>query len=249
MGKQIDQMPPPTSEELTAAHVEQVLRFLGGEEKARHLMRFFKTGKGEYGEGDLFLGVVVPDSRKVARAFRLMPLPEVRLLLLSPYHECRLVALLILIEQYKKAGAPARQALVDFYLLHTHRINNWDLVDVSVCPLLGAHLMEGDRSLLYRLAESSMLWEQRISIVTTLAFVRKGDLDDALQLAEKLLYHEHDLMRKAVGWVLREVGKKDRSRLCAFLDRYADSMPRTSLRYAIEHFEEGQRQYYMRLGK
>lgn len=233
----------------TAKEIENTLQFLGNEEKAKHLMRFFKTGKGQYGEGDLFLGIVVPESRKVAKAYQATPIDEIKKLIQSPFHECRLVALMILIEQYKKASDAYREEIVQFYLAHTIYINNWDLVDLSADKILGAYLKERNRDLLYQLAKSSLLWEQRISIVTTLAFVRKGDLDDALQLARALVYHEHDLMRKAVGWVLREVGKKDRERLCLFLAEFAATMPRTALRYAIEHFDESKRQYYMNLAK
>ncbi len=233
----------------TAKEIENALQFLGNPEKATHLMRFFKTGKGQYGEGDLFLGIVVPESRKVAKAYKATPISEIQKLIHSPFHECRLVALMILIEQYKKADEAYQEEIVQFYLSNTTRINNWDLVDLSADKILGAYLKERNRDLLYQLAKSSLLWEQRISIVTTLAFVRKGDLGDALQLARILVYHEHDLMRKAVGWVLREVGKKDRERLCQFLDEFAATMPRTALRYAIEHFDESKRYYYMNLAK
>ena len=195
------------------------------------------------------LGIVEPESHKVAKAYTATTISESQKLLHAPYHECRLVALMILIEQYKKADEAYQEEIVQFYLSNTTRINNWDLVDLSADKILGAYLKERNRDLLYQLAKSSLLWEQRISIVTTLAFVRKGDLGDALQLARILVYHEHDLMRKAVGWVLREVGKKDRERLCQFLDEFAATMPRTALRYAIEHFDESKRYYYMNLAK
>jgi 3-methyladenine DNA glycosylase AlkD len=228
----------------------QQLRSLGTEEKRRILSRFFKTGEGQYGEGDRFLGVVVPLTRQVVKQYREAPLPVVEELLESEWHECRLCALLILVEQYRRAKMPSRrEELHTFYLAHTARINSWDLVDMTAPCLMGEHLLTHSRTILDDLVRSPLLWEQRIAVVGTLGLIRHGEYLDTLRLAEYFAAPErrplHDLMQKAVGWMLREVGKRDRSLLEQFLKVYAVTMPRTMLRYAIEKFSEEERRKWM----
>lgn len=213
------------------------------------LSRFFKTGPGQYGEGDRFLGITVPVTRSVVKRFwRETSFPELEECIGSEYHELRLAALLALVEIFSHArkDAAQQQRCVDFYLAHTDRINNWDLVDLSCYPLLGQWLLDKDRTLLYELARcGKSIWEQRIGIVSTMTFIRHGELSDTFAIADILLHHPHDLIQKATGWLLREAGKRDRTSLEAFLDpRYKD-MPRTMLRYAIEKFPEAERQRYL----
>ena len=236
---------------MTAAFVLSELQSIGSLEKAVHLSRFFKTGPGQYGEGDRFLGVMVPYSRAIAKANKAMPLEEVQLLLESPWHEARLCALLILVYRFKerKITEEEREQIYSFYIKNARRCNNWDLVDLSCRDIVGEYLVDKDRSILYRLADSENLWEQRIAIVATWAFIRRLDFNDTLALAERLMAHKHDLMHKAVGWMLREVGKKDRETLTNFLERNATQLPRTTLRYAIEHYPESQRQYFLKMKK
>lgn len=230
---------------MTATFILQELLSVANPEKASFLQRFFKTGEGQYAEGDLFLGLVVPLTRSIAKANKNTPLSEIELLIQSKYHEARLCALLILVEQFKKANELQRGVLYDFYLNHIAYINNWDLVDISCPYIVGNYLLDKDRSRLYELAESKHLWSQRIAVVSTIAFIRKGEFLDTFAFAGKLLNHEHDLMHKAIGWMLREVGKKDRAALTDFLERNASLMPRTSLRYAIEHYPETDRKSFL----
>jgi 3-methyladenine DNA glycosylase AlkD len=230
---------------MTAKDIQTHLRSLGNPKDAAFLAGFFKTGPGQYGEGDLFIGVRVPVIRKVAKDFKELPLPEVEYLLHSPIHEERLAALVILVMQAAKADAKTRKALYDFYLANTKFINNWDLVDVSAPQIVGAYLAEKSRKPLYRLAKSAWLWDRRISILATFHFIRGGDCGDTLQIAEMLLADREDLMHKAVGWMLREVGKRDAVILEGFLGQHCRVMPRTMLRYAIERFPEEKRRAYM----
>lgn len=230
---------------MTAEFILNELRSIANPEKAAFLQRFFKTGKGQYAEGDVFLGIVNPLTRNVAKANKQTPLPELQKLIESPYHEARLAALVIVTEQFKKASSEKRKELFDFYLRNTAHINNWDLVDVTCPHVVGLYLLDKDRSVLYELAKSPMLWEQRIAMVSTAAFIRRKEYDDALAIAEMLLPHTHDLIHKAVGWMLREVGKRDKDTLTGFLERHAPHMPRTALRYAIEHFPPEERKYFM----
>ena len=234
----------------TAAQVERILKSLGTPERAKSSAWFFKTGVGQYGHGDVFAGVTVPEQRKVARQFRDLPLAEIDKLLANKIHECRLTALLVLVGQYQKADATACERIVQFYLAHTSRINNWDLVDSSASYILGLHLLYADekkRKILYRLAKSKDLWERRIAIIATLAFiVRANDYADTLALAELLLSDTHDLIHKATGWMLREVGKRSPETLRGFLRTRANQMPRTMLRYAIERFPEGERKGWLK---
>lgn len=232
---------------MLASEIISQLKKAGNPEKAAHLSRFFKTGKGEYGEGDLFLGVTVPEQRTIAKKYRETDHTVLHELLLSPYHEVRLTGLLILVEQFTKHKEPAyRQCCVDFYLAHTSRINNWDLVDLTCYKIVGVWLTDKDRQLLYQLAASQNMWKQRISIVSCMHFVRQGDFKDCIAISDRLLGHHHDLIHKAVGWLLRETGKKDRTTLTEFLATHYTRMPRTMLRYAIEHFPEEERKYYLK---
>lgn len=217
------------------------LRSLGNEEKRRVLSGFFKTGKGEYGEGDMFFGIPVPLTRGVAKRHKTADMATVKALLDSEWHEARLCALLILVEKMKKADADSAKDIVETYLASTARINNWDLVDLSASYIVGAYLLDKPRDLLYRLADSPLLWDNRIAMVSTYAFIKKGDLDDTFALALRLINHPHELMHKAVGWMLREAGKRDMARLSAFVDAHWHEMPRTMLRYAIEKYPEAER--------
>ena len=214
--------------------------------KLEYLPGFFKTGKGQYGEGDKFLGVVVPNTRIVAKRHKDIPFEVMAELLQSEWHECRLCALLMMVERFKKSDEKEREAIYRFYLSQTERINNWDLVDLSAPYIVGEYLRDKSRDDLYRLAESNLLWEQRIAVVATVTLIRNNDFTDILRLAELLLQHKHDLMQKAIGWMLREMGKKDRDLLLQFLDKYRMVMPRTMLRYSIEKLTEAERKYYMK---
>lgn len=219
------------------------LRLLANEEKRRVLTRFFKTGKGEYGEGDRFMGVMVPQIRQVARQYAGIGVSEIGCLLQSEWHEARECGLFILVGKCKKR---VTKEAFDFYLAHTNRINNWDLVDASAPTIVGGYLLDKPRTPLYTLAESSLLWENRIAMVATLMFIRHNDLDTTYDLALKLMHHPHDLMHKATGWMLREAGKKDAERLYDFVEAHRTEMPRTMLRYAIERFDKTTRAYLMR---
>lgn len=214
------------------------------------LARFFKTGPGQYGEGDRFLGIKVPVTRQVVKeCWREMDFAGLEECLRSEYHEARLAGLLALVETFShsKKNQVLQAECVDFYLSHTDRINNWDLVDLSCYPLLGEWLLDKDRTILYDLArKGKTIWEQRIGIVSTMAFVRKGQIEDTFAIADILLHHPLDLIQKAVGWLLREAGKRDESALVAYLDSRYKAMPRTMLRYAIEKFPEAKRQDYLR---
>ena len=210
------------------------------------LSRFFKTGPGQYGEGDKFLGIKVPVTREVVKAcWRETGLQDLEECIASEYHEVRLAALLALVELFRHNKSKQKE-YVDFYLAHTDRINNWDLVDLSCYPLLGAWLLDKDRQLLYDLArDGKTIWEQRIGIVSTMTFIRHGQLQDTFDIADILLHHPHDLIHKAVGWLLREAGKRDKEALVAYLEPRYLTMPRTTLRYAIEKFPEAERTVYL----
>ena len=226
----------------TYSSITQALRALSDEEKKRILPKFFKTGKGEYGEGDRFIGVTVPKVRTVAKAYKESHIDVIDALLESEWHECRLCALLMLIEKYRTNP----EETVRFYLNHTEGINNWDLVDLSAPYILGDYLSDKeDRSVLYDLAASDEMWKQRIAVVSTLMLIRKGQYADTMKLAGMFMHTPHDLMRKAVGWMLREVGKRDEGLLVDFLEKFKREMPRTMLRYAIEKFPPESRRYFM----
>ena len=211
------------------------------------LSRFFKTGPGQYGEGDKFLGIKVPVTREVVKAcWRETGLQDLEECIASEYHEVRLAALLALVELFRHNKSKQKE-YVDFYLAHTDRINNWDLVDLSCYPLLGVWLLDKDRQLLYDLArDGKTIWEQRIGIVSTMTFIRHGQLQDTFDIADILLHHPHDLIHKAVGWLLREAGKRDKEALVKYLEPRYLTMPRTMLRYAIEKFPEAERQQYLK---
>ena len=230
---------------MTATDLQARLRSLGNQQDAAFLSGFFKTGPGQYGEGDVFIGVRVPVIRKVAKDFRGLPLAGVECLLHSPFYEERLAALVILVMQVAKADAKAGKQIYDLYLANTRFINNWDLVDLSAPWIVGAHLADRSRRPLYQLAKSSWLWNRRISMLATFHFIRLGEFNDTLGIAAMLLGDREDLMHKAVGWMLREVGKRDVAVLENFLDWHCQEMPRTMLRYAIERFPEKQRQKYI----
>jgi 3-methyladenine DNA glycosylase AlkD len=209
-------------------------------------MRYFKTGPGQYGEGDRFLGVMVPQTRRVAREFRDLPLAGVVELLRSPWHEERRCALLLLVRRFERGDDDERKELFDLYLGSTAHIDSWDLVDLSAPRIVGAWLQDRSRAPLYRLARSRRLWERRIAILATAHFIARSDFADALALSELLLDDDQDLMHKAVGWMLREVGKRDVGVLEAFLEAHRSRMPRTALRYAIERFPEAKRRRFLR---
>lgn len=230
---------------MTLDNLKSDLQALAAPEKAALLSRYFKTGKGQYGQGDIFLGVMVPGQRRIAKKYSDLSLGNISKLLASRIHEHRLVALLILVNKYKKADEKSKEKIADFYLKHTKHINNWDLVDLSAPNILGDYLFDRDRSVLYRLAQSKNLWERRISVVTTLAFIRRNDFEDILRISEILIDDDHDLIHKAVGWMLREVGKMDLGTEEDFLRKHHRRMPRTMLRYAIERFEEKKRRFYL----
>ena len=228
------------------------LRKLANPKKANILQSFFKTGKGEYGEGDIFLGITVPEQRKVAVRYNLpagkvetLDFRNIQKLLNSKIHEERLVALLILVEQYKKVDEANKNKIFDFYLKNTKRINNWDLVDLSAPKIVGRHLLDKDRSILYKFARSANLWERRIAILATFWFINKLQFSDALKIGEILIKDKHDLIHKAVGWMLREIGKRNQKVEEDFLKKFYKIMPRTMLRYAIERFSEDKRKFFL----
>lgn len=227
---------------MTLTELRRRLKELADPERAKNSAWFFKTGPGQYGEGDVFIGIRVPDLRATAREARELSLADLQDLLDSKIHEERLIALIILVAQYKKTDDPKR---IDFYLKNTHRVNNWDLVDCSAPYLLGQHLLNRDTKILYTLVRSKLLWERRIAIISTFAFIRAGRFEHTVALAEILLTDKEDLMHKAVGWTLREVGKKDQAVLETFLKKHAHHMPRTALRYSIERFPEPLRKKYL----
>lgn len=213
--------------------------------KAKILAGFFKTGEGEYGEGDKFLGVVVPKQRKTAGKYKDLKLVDLQKLLNSKIHEYRLTALFILVSKFEKVDEDGKKEIVDFYLGNTRNINNWDLVDLSAPNILGEYLLVREKGVLYKLAESKNLWERRIAILSTFRFLKNNQFENTLKISEILLSDKHDLIHKAVGWMLREVGKRDIKVLEEFLARNVKKMPRTTLRYAIEKFPEEKRQLYL----
>ena len=239
---------PISTEEIAdiAADIQRELETYADPVKREYLPRFFKTGKGQYGEGDKFLGVVVPNTRQVAKQYKHEPFGVMATLLQSEWHECRLCALLMLVERFKKSDEKGKKEIYDFYLSQTGRINNWDLVDLSAPGIVGEYLKDKPRKDLYRLADSPLLWDQRIAVVSTYTLIKNGDFIDILALSERLLHHKHDLMQKAVGWMLREMGKRDKDLLVQFLEKHCRTMPRTMLRYAIEKFPEEERKEFMK---
>ncbi|MES9992627.1 MAG: DNA alkylation repair protein [Candidatus Thiodiazotropha sp.] len=231
---------------MNAKQLGETLHGLADPEIAEHSQRFFKTGRGEYGEGDRFLGIRVPVLRREAKRHRHMPIEQIVRLLHSKYHEVRLCALLIMVLNYQQGSQAEKEAIFRHYLENTGYINNWDLVDSSAHHILGAHLENRDRRVLHRLAASENLWERRIAIMSTLYFIKNQDYDDTLKLSLRLLDDDHDLIHKAVGWMLREVGNRAPRVERAFLKEHYQCMPRTMLRYAIEKFPEAERKAYLK---
>jgi 3-methyladenine DNA glycosylase AlkD len=227
------------------AQIIRGLSELSDPEKAKKLSGFFKTGQGQYGEGDVFWGIPVPAQRKIAKRYIDLSLSDLQKLLSSKVHEYRLTALLILVSKYQKANDPGKDEIFSFYLKNTENINNWDLVDLSAPKIVGDYLVNKDKSILFKLAKSSNLWERRIAILSTFKFIANSDFEDALSISELLLHDDHDLIHKAVGWALREIGKRDQETEERFLRKYFMKMPRTMLRYAIEKFGEEKRKFYL----
>ncbi|SMO91684.1 DNA alkylation repair protein [Gracilimonas mengyeensis] len=231
---------------MIAQQVITDLKAKANPEKAKHSQRFFKTGPGEYGEGDRFLGINVPEQRKIAKKYRALPTDEVAILLQHSYHEVRLTAAYLLVYKVEKGDENTLKEVVDCYLDNLSGINNWDLVDSSCHQILGRRLQDKDRRLLYDFAQTDDLWKKRIAMITCYHFIKQKDFDDALAIAEILLNDGHDLIHKAVGWMLREIGNRDLDTEEAFLKKHYQNMPRTMLRYAIEKFDEPLRQKYLK---
>ncbi len=222
------------------------LQALSDAEKREIIPKFFKAGKGEYGEGDRFLGVTVPNIRAIAKLHKDISIEEIRELIQSEWHEVRLCALIIMVEKSKKKDEALRKELFNLYLSQTKRINNWDLVDLSCRFIIGEYLLDKSRDILYHLAQSPLLWDNRIAIVSTYAFIRKGQLEDTYALSDLMMQHPHDLMHKAIGWMLREAGKRNPERLYDYVMSHRADMPRTMLRYAIEKFSPKERAILMK---
>ncbi|MBI3251364.1 MAG: DNA alkylation repair protein, partial [Candidatus Andersenbacteria bacterium] len=222
--------------EITIQRLRDELKGLGNKEKALFIAGYFKTGKGEYGEGDIVIGLTVPVMRKIAKKYLSLPLTAVTKLLKSKIHEERFVALEMMVMKYEKGDAVEKKSVVDAYVNNLETVNNWDLVDTSAPYILGDYLLTSPRKILYTLAKSDNLWERRVAIVATYTFIKAGDFADTLAIAQLLLSDSHDLIHKATGWMLREVGNKSQPALKAFLQKHYKTMPRTMLRYAIEKF-------------
>lgn len=230
----------------TLLNLKKELKSFANPEQAKILQGFFKTGKGQYGEGDIFLGIKVPVQREVAKKYVDLSLTEVRDLMKSKIHEERLVAILILVHKYQVGSVKDRDKIFKFYLKNYHGINNWDLVDLSAPKIVGEYLLDKSRDILYKLAKSKNIWQKRIAIIATASFIKDNDFKDTLKIAKLLLEDSNDLIHKAVGWMLREVGKRDIEILKNFLDKNYRKISRTTLRYAIERFKENERQEYLK---
>ncbi len=230
---------------MTLENLKQALQAQANPERARVSAWFFKTGPGQYGEGDVFIGLRVPRQRKIARQFKDLALNEIKKLLDDKIHEYRLTALLILVGQFAKASEAQRKVIYDFYLKNACQVNNWDLVDSSAPYIVGVYLLDKPRAILNKLAKSNNLWERRIAILATFTFIKAGEFKDTIKIAELLLNDSHDLIHKAVGWMLREMGKKDQDVLLRFLDKHYKKMPRVMLRYAVEKLLLKKRQFYL----
>ena len=230
---------------MNAKEISKLLQKMGDKEDARFLQGFFKTGVGQYGEGDIFLGIRVPALRKLAKEYKALPLKEVLLLLRSPYHEVRLFALILFVNTFAKSDETIQKKIYNLYVANTRYINNWDLVDISAPNIVGAFLMERSRKPLYQLAKSKSLWERRMATLATFYFIKNNQFADALKIARILLQDKEDLIHKAAGWMLREIGKRDIACAESFLQKHCQVMPRTMLRYAIERFTPSKRRKYM----
>lgn len=227
--------------------IKKELNLKSNKEKALILQKFFKTGIGEYGEKDIFIGVSVPEIRKISKKFQSLSYDKIIILLNSKIHEERMAALFIMINRYKKKNSSEKKKIFEIYLKNINNINNWDLVDVSCSHIIGNYLIDKPRDILYDFADSNNLWKKRISIVSTLTFIKNNDYCDTLKISKKLLKDNHDLIHKACGWMLREVGKRDLEKLENFLDLNYNEIPRTMLRYSIEKFSDNKRKYYLYL--
>ncbi|PKN38952.1 MAG: DNA alkylation repair protein [Deltaproteobacteria bacterium HGW-Deltaproteobacteria-2] len=233
---------------IMANEISKRLRKMGDKEDARFLQGFFKTGKGQYGEGDIFLGIRVPAVRKLAQEYKDLPHKEILSLMQSPYHEVRLFALISFVNAFAKGDEIIQKKVYDLYLANTRYINNWDLVDISAPKIVGAYLFTKSRKPLYQLVKSKSLWERRIAVLSTFCFIKNNEFADALKIAEILLKDKEDLIHKATGWMLREVGKRDTQCAEEFLKKHCRTMPRTMLRYAIERFSPSKRYKYLNGG-
>ncbi|MEN6476213.1 MAG: DNA alkylation repair protein [Syntrophaceae bacterium] len=231
---------------MKAAVIATRLQALGDPARAQVLQRFFKTGPGEYAHGDVFLGLYVPEIRALAKEYQALALSEIEALLRAEMHEARLLALLVMVRAYRRGDENQRKRIYRLYLGNTRHINNWDLVDLSAPHIVGAHLAYRDRAPLSALAQSGLLWDRRIAILATFHYIKAHEYGETLRIAERLLTDPHDLIHKAVGWMLREIGKRDRATEEDFLKKYYKTMPRTMLRYAIERFPQELRQDYLR---
>lgn len=230
---------------MNANQIIKGLKAVADPEKAKHSLRFFKNGPGEYGEGDEFLGIKVPEQRKLAKKYWELPAEEIQKLLQNKFHEVRLTALMLMVYKVEKGGPEELEGMTQLYLKNLHAVNNWDLVDSSCHHILGHFLENKERDLLYDLANSDDLWKKRIAMITCYRFIKNKDFNDALNIAEILVEDEHDLIQKAVGWMLREIGNRDLATEQLFLKEHYKTMPRTMLRYAIEKFEEPLRKKYL----
>lgn len=236
---------------LTSQMVKDALQQHASADDAMFLQRYFKTGEGQYGVGDIFIGVRVPLTRRVCKEFRELPLGEVQILLSSRVHEHRLAAVLLLVDQYNRADQAGKRKIYELYMRSARQgyVNNWDIVDSSAGYIAGAYLLGRSHDVLDKMADSDNVWQRRVAIMSTSEFIKNGDPSTTLIIAEKLLHDQHDLIQKAVGWMLREVGKRvDRRLLLQFLDQHAREMPRTMLRYSLEHLPQEQRAHYLALG-
>lgn len=221
------------------------LKKLANKEKAKVMSGFFKTGKGQYGEGDIFLGITVPDQRRIAKRYQEASFADVKKLLADKIHECKLTGLLILVEKFDESEESQRKKIIDLYIDNIKHVNNWDLVDLSADKILGVYILDKNRSILKKMATSKNLWERRIAIVSTLAFIKQNKFDDTLKISEILIHDKEDLIHKAVGWMLREVGKRNKKTEIYFLKKHYKNMPRTMLRYSIERFSESEKKFFM----
>ncbi len=231
---------------LSLTNLKKELKSKASSKRAKNLQRFFKTGPGEYGEGDIFLGIKLPDSRVIVKKYGGLDLRKVEKLLHSKIHEERSVALGILVQQFQKGDKKQKEKIFKFYLKNTKNVNNWDLVDGSAHKIVGKYLIDKPKKILYQLAKSKNLWERRIAVISTLQFIKDNKFKESLKISEILLKDEHDLIHKAVGWMLREIGKKSLKTEEKFLKKHYKKMPRTMLRYAIERFPEKRRKMYLK---
>lgn len=230
---------------MTASDVSRDTKSVSDPVRASHSARYFKTGPGQYGEGDKFHGLSTPKSQNIAAKYKDLSLTEIKKLLQSPYHEDRIIAVIILVHQFAVADPAKQKQIYDLYLSSTDRINNWDLVDISAPKIVGRYLSGKPRTVLHKLAKSNNLWDRRVAVLSTFWFIRDRDFSDALQIGELLLFDKHDLIHKAVGWMLREIGNRNLKAETDFLDQHVHHMPRTMLRYAIEKFPEKLRRHYL----